>query len=50
MVRNLEFTEYFSCGKGHSELRVLIEAKGKITEVRIHTVVEDVWARDGQKR
>lgn len=28
-VRNLEFTEYFSCGKGHSELRVLIEAEGE---------------------
>ena len=29
LVRNLEFTEYFSCGKGHSELRVLIEAEGE---------------------
>lgn len=29
LVKNLEFTEYFSCGKGHSELRVLIEAEGE---------------------
>ena len=49
LVKNLEFTEYFSCRKWNSELRVLIEAEGEAAEVRIHIVVAGEWAKDAQK-
>lgn len=49
-MKNLEFTEYFSCRKRNSELRVLIEAEGEAAEVRIHIVVAGEWARDAQKK
>lgn len=49
-MKNLEFTEYFSCGKGNSEPRVLIEAEGEAAEVRILIAVAGEWARDGQKK
>ena len=49
-MKNLEFTEYFSCGKGNSELRVLTEAEREAAEVRIHIVGAGEWARDGQKK